>query len=172
MRFKSSKKLCIVYGLYDSDDRLRYIGQTRSSIERRKKWFYIGIKQLLRMGKLLSPIDKWIHAGNPFTIKEIDDAATWDVSEIIYIDRYRQAGAQLLNVLRGGTDSNIDVARAGELSQPALLTGDVVALKFDGQYLSSQFRSCLSKHDAWLKLSENEQEDIIWDLVSVVEKIS
>lgn len=35
----------------------------------------------------------------------IDAQATWDVSEIIYIDRARQSGANLLNVLRGGNDS-------------------------------------------------------------------
>lgn len=55
---------CTVYGLYDGQGRLRYIGQTRSTIEKRKKWFYKGIKQSLSRGSNLSPVDRWIHAGN------------------------------------------------------------------------------------------------------------
>lgn len=159
---KMKKHLCTVYGLYDEQDRLRYIGQTRLSLERRKKWFYKGIRQAFRRGSKL--------AGNEFEIRGIDYDAIWDVSEVIYIDRYRQAGANLLNVAAGGKDSGYQAASLVNVG--SFLTGDKVDLQFDGKYLATKIRTCLSKQDFWSRLAESEQEDTIWSLVDAIETIS
>jgi hypothetical protein len=59
----------------------------------------------------LSPVHKWLLSKRfNVEIREIDRKATWNVSEIIYIDRARRAGANLLNVLRGGLDTFNDLS--------------------------------------------------------------
>jgi len=73
------------------------------------------IRKTLRTGGKLSPVESWINSGVEFSIRAIDENATWDVSEIIYIDRARRAGFDLLNVLRGGTDSLHDLARESNI---------------------------------------------------------
>lgn len=102
------KSFCVVYGLYDHKDELRYIGQTRMILSDRFAYFYKTIDRKIRAGIRLSPVEKWIDEaaffGMEINIKPIDENATWDVSEIIYIDRHRIAGANLLNVTRGGCD--------------------------------------------------------------------
>lgn len=56
------------------------------------------------------PVEKWLYENNfNVQILSIDKNATWDVSEIIYIDRARQHGVNLLNVLRGGRDTPHDL---------------------------------------------------------------
>jgi hypothetical protein len=107
------KSACLVYGLYDAQGELRYIGQTRSRLERRLIWHWRHIEQKLRMKLPLSPVERWLAesrlkgecGGLGANARVIDQNATWDVSEIIYIERARVAGAQLLNVLRGGVDT-------------------------------------------------------------------
>lgn len=169
---RKSKQSCIVYGLYDFNNNLRYIGQTRLEIESRKKWFYKGIKQALKFGNKLTPVDRWIHTGNQFDIRIIEENATWNVSEIIYIDRFRQAGAHLLNVVRGG-DDNVSGLRnftSIAISMPKNIEiHEVVSHNFDGRYLLSEFTRYLTKHDFWHRLPESQQDDLVNDLISIVE---
>lgn len=96
---KSDKKLCSVYGLADSEGVVRYIGQTQITLERRYKFH---IKDALE--KPERKLGAWLLAERR-QIVLLDGNATWDVSEIIAIDRARQAGADLFNQLRGGTDT-------------------------------------------------------------------
>lgn len=98
---------CTVYGLYDVSGNLRYIGQTHCSLYKRLKYFRKQINGKHYTGKHLSPVELWISdcytREDPVIIRAIDCNATWDVSEIIYIERARAAGAELLNVLPGGS---------------------------------------------------------------------
>lgn len=54
-----------------------------------------------------------IMAKRPVSISEVDSNATWNVSEILWIERYRQLGIDLLNVTRGGPDTVSDMRREG-----------------------------------------------------------
>lgn len=106
---RRDKKLCTIYGLYDSSGTLRYIGQTRNILRDRAKHFQKSIERAIRTGNRLSRVELWIkncyENGKKIEIRPIDENATWDISEIIYIDRARNSGADLLNVLRGGNDT-------------------------------------------------------------------
>jgi hypothetical protein len=99
LRKGQGKQFCFVYGLAGQDGRIRYIGQTRLTLGARLKWHF---KSAIN-GK--SPVCKWINRTMGVEIILIDGNATWDVSEILWIDRYRREGHDLVNVLRGGTDS-------------------------------------------------------------------
>lgn len=98
---------CTVYGLYDVSGNLRYIGQTHCSLYKRLRNFRKGISARHYTGRRLSPVELWISdcdtREDPITIRAIDCNATWDVSEIIYIERARAAGVDLYNVLPGGS---------------------------------------------------------------------
>lgn len=109
-RKRSTSNCCIVYGLYDSEDRLRYIGQTRLILEDRLKWLFKTIRKKVALDQSMSPVEAWAAEGRLIFIKPIDENATWDVSEIIHIDRARQRGENLLNILRGGQDTPHDLA--------------------------------------------------------------
>lgn len=95
----AKKQGCVVYGLYDGGGNLRYIGQTRTSIERR---FFFHMKTASEHPNYA--LSRWL-LEEPQEIHVIDHNATWDVSEIIYIERARVAGDKLLNKMRGGGDS-------------------------------------------------------------------
>lgn len=169
---RGNRRSCIVYGLYDSDNNLRYIGQTRLTIEARKKWFYIGIKKAINHGDRLTQIDKWIHAGNQFDIRIIEEHATWNVSEIIHIDRFRRAGAPLLNVVRGGEDSIHGLEDAVDVVAPIqknFQITEIVNHKFDGKYLFDEFVRYFNKQNFFAKMDRNEQDNLVWDLVAIVE---
>jgi hypothetical protein len=106
---KQPRKFCVVYGLYDMEGRLRYIGQTRQLLSERLRWFWKQIARRRDQGRKLTPVERWLDECSyfqmPVEIRAIDENATWDVSEIIYIDRARQRGEDLLNILRGGQDT-------------------------------------------------------------------
>jgi hypothetical protein len=106
---KLDKKFCLVYALQDSQGNIRYIGQTRLLLRDRLKWFYKAIGRKKRANQRMSPVEKWIDHLLMYEIYPqmilLDGNATWDVSEILWIERYRVKGAQLLNVLRGGNDT-------------------------------------------------------------------
>lgn len=102
---KNSK--CIVYGLFDPDNgKLRYIGQTRVKLKRR---FHFHIKAVRQIEVRLSPVEMWIarllDAGKSPEIRALASNATWNVSEILMIAKAKADGHELLNVLRGGSDS-------------------------------------------------------------------
>lgn len=52
----TTKKSCIVYGLYDEEGSIRYIGQTRQDLDKRVADFYRSIKASLHAGRKLSPV--------------------------------------------------------------------------------------------------------------------
>lgn len=61
-----------------------------------------------------SPVSQWIRSLDaPPRIESLDENATWDVSEIIWLERFRNQGFELLNVLRGGSDTLAAVKREG-----------------------------------------------------------
>lgn len=106
-RGRAQKQICIVYALSDELGDIRYVGQTRCQPERRFKFH-------MRDARLSPerPLSRWL-LEEPRQITVLDDNATWDVSEIIWIDRLRSAGLDLFNQLRGGTDSMHALQREG-----------------------------------------------------------
>ena len=108
--------ICTIYALCDADDKIRYIGQTKNLGLRMK--FY---KKAVRAGVVerMSPVERWLwhekQSGRPMNVKVITDQGVWDVSEIVWIERAKAAGHDLLNCTRGGKDSreyaNRDKAR-------------------------------------------------------------
>lgn len=111
-RKKLGRLACFVYGLYDPRDpsaEVRYVGQTRNHPTDRMRTRIKDVSQKVAVGARLTPSEVWIAdlvaAGFLPEILVIEDAGTWDVSEIIWIERYRARGANLLNILRGGQDT-------------------------------------------------------------------
>jgi len=115
LRRKAKKSACIIYGVCDFSGNVRYIGQTRQQPKERLKWFYKNINHKRSRKISLSPIEKWIDEqtfyGLDVTILVLDANATWDVSEILYIDKYRREGCELLNLTRGGNDNMSNLER-------------------------------------------------------------
>lgn len=115
-RRRSTRRCCVVYGLYDSSNRLRYIGQTRQILPDRLSWLFKTIHRKISASQSLTPVEDWARIceaiGESILISPIDVNATWDISEIIHIDRARQRGENLLNILRGGQDTTRDLARS------------------------------------------------------------
>lgn len=107
------KKLCFVYGLIDAYGRVGYIGQTRTSLAKRLKYHFKDAAN----GK--TEVHKWIQSTHGVDIFMVDSNATWDVSEILYIDRYRRAGHNLTNMVRGGSDTIHAVQRETSLAPHA-----------------------------------------------------
>lgn len=114
-RSKMPKSFCQVYGLCGSDDKIVYIGQTRLSLPERLKWYYKQINRKIARHQRLSPVESWIDNLRLFEIEPkiiiIDNNATWDISEILYIERFKNTGHDLLNATRGGNDAVGNVAR-------------------------------------------------------------
>lgn len=104
---KYDRKMCFVYGLIDGFGKVRYIGQTKTTLKRRLALHFKSAE------KDNSPVCRWIRSTHGVEIFMIDSNATWDVSEILYIDQYRRAGHELLNVTRGGHDTIHAVQREG-----------------------------------------------------------
>lgn len=108
-KMRKDRQRCTIYGLYDNAGKLRYIGQTRQIVRERVKCFMKSIRRSIERGHSLSPVERWIFdsvfAGERIEAKIITDNATWDISEIIEIERAKSRGEKLLNVLRGGNDS-------------------------------------------------------------------
>ena len=99
LRRKSDRKFCYVYGLTDYTGKIFYVGQTRMLLEDRLAWHFKDARNPK------TRVHKYMNSTMGVEIFMIDSNATWDVSEIIWIDRYRQRGHELLNVLRGGADT-------------------------------------------------------------------
>lgn len=99
---RRQRSSCTVYGLWSEGGELRYIGQTRCELSRRLKFH---LRAALDPS---SPVERWVAAevaaGRIPSIQSIETDAIWDVSEVIWIDRHRSCGAQLLNVTLGGRD--------------------------------------------------------------------
>ena len=95
---RRGKSACVVYALTDVDGNVRYVGQTRLWPPDRLKWHK---RKACPTG---SPVQRWI-LENEAKIIVIDHLATWDISEVIWIERHRANGANLLNVMAGGNGS-------------------------------------------------------------------
>ena len=101
------KGKCFVYGLMDGYGSIRYIGQTRNALDVRLK------HHRKDCWKSSSTVSLWLRGALDVEIFMIDSNATWDVSEILYIDRYRREGHDLTNILRGGADTFSAAKREG-----------------------------------------------------------
>jgi hypothetical protein len=93
------RSFCFVYALVDVHGTIRYVGQTRSPL-------------FVRFGFHMKEAHKYPHKKLSSWLLEydrdivmLDDNGTWNVSEILWIDKLRREGADLLNILRGGNDS-------------------------------------------------------------------
>lgn len=109
-RRKIDRNLCMVYALIGGDGVIRYIGQTRQSLAKRLSYHFHDAKS--GTGRL----HKWIRQTPGVDIICIDSNATWDVSEILWIDRCRREGHDLLNVVRGGSDTVKSVRRENKMT--------------------------------------------------------
>jgi hypothetical protein len=98
------RSFCFVYALADEFGNIRYIGQTRSPLFVR---FGYHMKDASKAPN--RPLSKWLNESRR-NIVMIDANGTWDVSEILWIDRLRRDGCKLFNILRGGAD-NISALR-------------------------------------------------------------
>ncbi len=108
---RKHNKGCVVYGIYDSENRLKYIGQTRCTLDKRMNFFYKKINNKIRKNIKLSPIEDWLRTAKNIEIRVIVPNGTWDISEILEIDKAKKNGIDLLNVVRGGNDSVNDMTR-------------------------------------------------------------
>lgn len=99
------RKTCLIYGLAADDGRIRYVGQTRMTLKRRLAYHFKNCH------KSNSAVNRWLRGAKGVEIALLDDNGTWDVSEILWIDRLRSQGVDLLNQTRGGTDTIHSVRR-------------------------------------------------------------
>lgn len=113
---KKDKSRCTVYGIWDGRDMLRYVGQTRLELEAR---FASHKKHAFSQspGYFGDWLAGELKAKRNVTIRALDDNATWNVSEVLWIERMKQEGHPLLNVTRGGSDSLRACQREGCVPQ-------------------------------------------------------
>lgn len=93
------RSFCFVYALVDTHGTIRYVGQTRSPLFVR---FGYHMKDAHKFPN--KKLSAWLLEYDR-DIVMLDDNGTWDVSEILWIDKLKREGADLLNVLRGGNDN-------------------------------------------------------------------
>lgn len=90
----------VVYGLYalNGPDQIRYVGQTKQSINKRLTQHRYHSKTLMKK----TPVGKWIRKHNgEIGIRVLKDKAVWNVDEINTIKEYRCNG-NILNICDGG----------------------------------------------------------------------
>lgn len=95
---KGPKSACFVYGLKGEAGEIVYVGQTRTALATRLNF------HMRSASPTGSPIQRWLVDHRP-EIVMLDNKATWDVCEILWIDRLRREGEPLMNVTRGGKDN-------------------------------------------------------------------
>ncbi len=95
---------CLIYVVTDENDNIRYCGQTRCQPDKKVGWLLKGAQKNPN-----TPFHRWLLAQESAKLKwrvqVVDHDGRWDVSEILWIERLRNAGHPILNVLRGGNDS-------------------------------------------------------------------
>jgi hypothetical protein len=98
-----TKTGCTVYGLRaKSDGVTMYVGQTRCLLAKR---FRFHLRKISTGKTRLYQWWRWrLQDGDAIEIFSLDDNATWDVSEVIWIERLKAAGNPLTNMTRGGRD--------------------------------------------------------------------
>lgn len=93
---------CTVYGLRSSQDgRIRYVGQTVMSLEKRLK-NHLSHSRKYRHRHLSNWINSVIRSGYSVEIIVLRENATWNVSEIEVIAQLRADGSDLVNATCGG----------------------------------------------------------------------
>lgn len=102
--YKPNRNHCYVYVVI-ADGEIRYCGQTRVfNVVEKSKWIIRGARK-----NPTTPFHNWIldrqAKGLPWDVQIVDRHGQWDVSEILWIQKLRDEGHRLLNVLRGGKDS-------------------------------------------------------------------
>lgn len=106
-------KGCLVYGLHAGDGIIRYIGQTRSHPDDRLRYHRKHCHQVK------TPVQRWLaQHGDAVQLVVLCAEATWDVTEIIMIDRYKRSGGDLLNLTRGGEDTHLEARRCAGFEYP------------------------------------------------------
>lgn len=100
---RGGKSACFVYALKDETGAIRYVGQTRCPLIVRLGY------HLKRASETGSPVERWLVGRTP-EIVMLEKKAVWDVDEVLWIERLRLAGENLLNVTRGGRDASRRVA--------------------------------------------------------------
>jgi uncharacterized GH25 family protein len=82
-----------------------YVGQTRCLLITRYRF------HLLCLKASKTEVYKWwrwrLQDGDEVEIFPLEKNATWDVSEVIWIERLRAAGNPLTNMTRGGRDGSL-----------------------------------------------------------------
>lgn len=99
----NSQSWCLVYGLSEAPGMpIKYIGQTRSDPELRRRWHMKLAMQRVHRGERMSAVEGWVHslieAGKEPHIEVLDRNGVWDLSEAAWIERSIAGGARLLNV--------------------------------------------------------------------------
>jgi hypothetical protein len=102
-RRRQGEKWCFVYILrHTLESQPFYVGQTRSHIRDRLDWHIKAIRRKELRGQSLSPAQMAIHEmlgdGLEPIIQIIDRKGIWDVTEAVWIDRFKREGVPILNV--------------------------------------------------------------------------
>ncbi len=106
-------KQCMVYGLHAGDGIIRYIGQTQSHPDDRLRFHR---KHSRQDG---TPVQRWVFEhGELIEMTVFCEAGTWDITEIIMIDRFTRSGGELLNQTRGGEDTHLEARRCAGFVYP------------------------------------------------------
>ena len=103
-RRKQPKTWCAVYTLRDPrDSKIFYVGQTRLHISERLRWHFKAVNKAINAGRRLSPVQKRLKELTAANLKPAAELlelyGRWDITEAVWIDRLRQRGETLLNVL-------------------------------------------------------------------------
>lgn len=98
-RRKQSKTWCRVYVIRaHKDGPVRYVGQTRQSVEMRLWWHFKEIRRCHERGQKLNDFKLWLEGlTEPPFIEAIDEDGVIDISEAVWIDRLRRQGESLFN---------------------------------------------------------------------------
>jgi hypothetical protein len=65
----------------------------------RLRWHFKTLRKDINQGRRLSRVQQWLSSlDSPPIIEVIDPKGIWDISEVVWIDRLRNAGHPLLNV--------------------------------------------------------------------------
>lgn len=111
---------CVVYAIVSQDGDIKYIGQTRGSAS--KRFAQHASEPQGRIGEWLKAE---YEAGRKPMVRTLTTCGIWDVSEIIWIERCRAAGIEILNKALGGKDK----ARTATISKSEAhyrRTGEIV----------------------------------------------
>ncbi len=76
-------------------------------------------------------------------------------------------------MVRGGDDCIYGLRDAVEVLpsiQRNIQITEIVNHKFDGKYLFDEFVRYFNKLEFFANLSRNEQDDLVWDLITIVER--